>query len=222
MPRTRRDARGWTLIEALVAIALTAVLAAVVFSTWLTVHRVMQGRSSRSARAAAAAVALRRLAADLECACEPGEGTAFELRGGPGATPPLELHFFAFVAPDRDAGSRPPEVRELRYQVLRGDERDLRLVRIDRPATGPGADSAGKTNVLIERAVAFTVTVSDGTNWAPEWPPKGGNPFPAAARASLGWAGATGPATARVETVIHAGVPVKPRLERRSAPAAAP
>ncbi len=222
MPRTRRGARGWTLIEALVAVALTAVLAAVVFSTWLTMHRVMQGRSSRSARAAAAAVALRRLAADLECACEPGEGTAFELRGGPGTTPPLELHFFAFVAPDRDAGSRPPEVRELRYQVLRGDEQDLRLVRIDRPSTGPGADSAGTTNVLIERAVAFTVTVSDGTNWAPEWPPKGGNPFPAAARATLAWTGATGPATARVEAVIHAGVPVKPRLERRSAPAAAP
>lgn len=222
MPRVRRGARGWTLIEALVAVALTAVLAAVVFSTWLTVHRVMQGRSARSARAVAAAEALRRLATDLECACEPGEGTAFELQGGPGKTAPLDLHFFAFVTPDRGTGSRLPEVRELRYQTLRGDERDLRLVRIDRPSTGPGADSAGETNVLIGRAVAFAVSVSDGTNWAPEWPAKGGNPFPAAARATLAWAGATGPATARVETVIHAGVPVKPRLERRSAPAAVP
>lgn len=222
MPHARRGDRGWTLIEALVAVALTAVLAAVVFSTWLTVHRVMQGRSSRGARASAAAVALRRMAADLECACEPAEGTAFELQTGPAETPPLALHFFSFVAPDRDAGPRAPEVREVRYEALRGGEREMRVIRIDRPSAGPRSDSAGETNVLIERATALTIMVSDGTNWMPEWPPKGGGPFPAAVRASLAWTGAAGPATARVEAVIHAGVPVKSRLERRIAPAAAP
>jgi type II secretory pathway pseudopilin PulG len=216
----RRGAGGWTLIETLVAVALTAVLAAVVLSTWLTVHRVLKGRGARVAGPAAAAGALRRLAADLECACVPTDGLAFELKTDARSAVATDLRFFS-LADGLSDGARPPRgVADVRYQVVRAGEGRLNLVRIDRPAAGPGALSAGATNLLIDRAESVAVEVFDGTNWMSAWPVRGGQPLPRAARASIAYAGTAGAATARVQTVIQAGVPVAPRFERRLAPAA--
>ncbi len=219
-PFPRRGAGGWTLIETLIAVALTVVLAAVVLSTWLTVHRVLQGRGARVAGPAAAAGALRRLAADLECACVPADGIAFELKTAPRSAVAADLRFFSLADGSSD-GLRPsPGVIDVCYQVVRGDGERLALVRIDRPAAGPGAMSAGATNRLVDRAEAMTVEVFDGTNWLSAWPVRGGEPLPRAARASIAYAATAGAATARVQTVIQAGVPVTPRIERRLAPAA--
>ncbi len=216
----RGQRRGWTLIEALVAVALTVVLAAIVLSTSLTVHRVMKGRTVRHVRAAEAATALRRLAGDLEAAFEPSGDRPLELASGEKAAVTADLHFFAFPAAAPGMDGAGPDLYELRYQVRRMDDDAQSLVRIDRCAAGPGAMGSGTTNTLIGRAVSISMEVSDGTNWTAAWPLPGGPALPRSARASVAYAGAAGLATARVETVIQAGVPVSPRIERRLAPAA--
>jgi len=217
----RRPGGGWTLIETLVAVALTAVLAAVVLSTWMTVHRVLKGRGARVTRAVSVADALRRMATDLECACEPAAGTAFALKTDPRAAVGTALHFFSVAETPDVPGVGPQGMVELSYEVAREAAATPRLVRIRRPAAGPGAMGGGVTNALIVRAEAVTVEAFDGTNWLAVWPAPGGTPLPRAVRLAVVHAGASGPATTRVETVVQAGVPVRPRIERRAAPASA-
>jgi len=217
----RRPGGGWTLIETLVAVALTAVLAAVVLSTWMTVHRVLRGRGARVTRAASVADALRRMATDLECACEPASGPAFELQSDKRAAVGTALRFCSVAAATDGTDGGAPEMAELRYEVARDETAQPRMVRIRRPAAGPGAMGMGTTNALVARAEAISIEAFDGTNWLAAWPAPGGERLPRAVRISVAYGGASGPATARVETVVQAGVPVRPRIERRAAPASA-
>jgi len=217
-----RGGDGWTLIEALVAVALTFVLSVVIASTSFTVHRILRDRVRRAGAGATVREELLRLAADLERACEPAEGAAFTLETPDSGPLRMDLHFHAFLPAHDEPDLQWAEIRVVRLQALERETGDgIRLLRIERPIAGPEALGPGRTSEIPGRVEAFLVEVYDGTNWMNAWPLSGGAPLPSAARASLAYAGAHGPATAGVETVIQAGVPVKPRMERRLAPPSA-
>lgn len=219
----RRGGDGWTLIEALVAVALTAVLASVVASTSFAVHRILRDRERRAAQGVAVRAGLLRLAADLERACEPPDGTAFTLNDPSTDPAELDLQFYAYLPVPGESDLRWAHIRELRVLTIPRETGDgLRWLRIERPTTGPEALAGGRTSEIPGRVEALLVEVSDGTNWVSAWPAPEGASLPAAARARLAYRGATGMVTAGVETVIRAGAPVKPRLERRLAPSAGP
>jgi len=155
------SARGFTLLETLVALALTAIVLAALAGT------VRQAASARTAattagdRTATARTLLLRLTRELEAARAPAPG--------PGA--PLEA--FEVRAPERQDGWS-------RLRLVTGTADDLRavayavepdparagghvLVRADAPA---GAEDAPGQPVLDDVRI-FTVRCFDGTGWTP-------------------------------------------------------
>lgn len=209
---------GWTLVEAVVAVGLTAVVAVAVAAAAMSFRRAMAARAARRP-ALAAADWMRRLSADASAAVNPGEGHALELGEAPPAVVRLRLRAARAAVDDPAAGHDgiPADLEWTAWPHPNGN--GLLVVRIHRPISGPSALRPPVTNVVADPAAAFVVEVSDGTNWLHRWPDDSHRGLPAAVRATLAVAAGGGTATASVEAAVQAAVPVTSSVERRSEPA---
>ncbi len=205
--------RGWTLVEAVAAIGLTALLAAVILAVGVSVHRAVAGRLH--IRRAVPSDALLQFADDVAAAFDPCEGRALEL-ARPNYSEPPTLRMATLIPPA--APGEPHEVEEVSWVAL-STEGGWDLARVRRPLRGPGALLPPRTNVTLQGAAWVGIEACDGTNWMSVWPPEGRRDLPVALRMQVLPAG-TAAWTSSVEALIQAGAPVRPRLERRAVSAA--
>jgi type II secretion system protein J len=220
--------RGFTLVELLVAMAISTFVAAAALSVFLTITA-SQRRQTESRREDALQ-ALDVLRRDVACALP----TAFT------SAPPFALETAAgnpLADPD---GGRADLI--LTTGRLDDDATDLtRLhvwrVRYRRVSTGPhdattvltreavrldapGSEAGTETGILFRGVVSFDVSVLQGATWTNHWMPSSRQPLPKAVRMELGWTEAGTTVTAGAWTVLPAAQAF-PAKTKRAAPATA-
>lgn len=166
-----RRARGFTLYEMLIAVAMVGLLAAFAYQGFDQVTRATAQQDASNARLAAVQRSLQALANDLEQAqarpVREGYHGSVEpaLRGGGGAASPLEF---------TRAGWRNPvalnhgPMQRVAYGVVDGD-----LVRSVWRVLDRAPDSLSTQRVLLSGVSALEVAFLAGDGWGPDWPPPG-------------------------------------------------
>ncbi|MCX7820034.1 MAG: prepilin-type N-terminal cleavage/methylation domain-containing protein [Kiritimatiellae bacterium] len=211
-----RHQGGVTLIEAVVAVALTAVVVLLSAAVMLSVRRALAARPSSRAWLAADA-ALRAWGGDVESAFAPEGETSLRLEAKAADTGQPRLQLVRWGEPDAEGEAGPSE--EIVWRVAGQDRGETVWERIRRVRVGPGADSAPVTTRLVRGLVAVRIEATDGTNWWADWPPaldearREAPMLPAGMRVTLV------PARGQPQealAAIRAAIEVLPRIERRA------
>lgn len=212
MPARRR---GFTLVEAMLAVAIVVLISAALFAALHATHRAADTRDARQAGPAAALEALRGVATDLASAYDPMDSNnPMDLRQGEDSTrtggPPFRLSFKASLRPPDAADPRDFEIVDLRYECRVVEPGVTNLVRIARPAAGQPPDAPFSTGVLIRSSAAAAAQVWDGTNWASAWPPGAQARLPRGAKVTLWLPHGDGTWSGSVAVAIAAGTVIRP------------
>lgn len=221
-----RASRGFTLVELLIAVAASTLVAAAALSVFLTITS-SQRRQTESRRDEALQ-ALEVLRRDIACALPTAYTNApsFTLESSSGAPTGLtgEDHTdlkLTMGALDEDSTDLTRlRLWQVQYRrippgpghatpVLRRD-----AVRLDAPGLGRSAE----TGILFRGAASFAISVFDGATWTNRWTPSSRRPLPKAVRMELGWTEAATTMTAEAWTVIPAAQAF-PGPAQRGAPA---
>jgi prepilin-type N-terminal cleavage/methylation domain-containing protein len=159
----RRD--GFTLLETLVALALTAVVLSALYGAVARAALARERATSAAERVAAARTLLLRLASELEAATtlgQPGGDERFVVAPAPPDGPPWSALGFA-TRDGRRADA--DEVRLLSYRITpAGELRRREAMRFD-PAEAPESDGLA----VLDGVRIFRVRCFDGGAWRGEW-----------------------------------------------------
>lgn len=178
-PPSRRPA-GFTFVELLLALALSAVVAAILASLLHGLLVAGEGQSARARGPYAAKNALRQIIRDAACAFAPpgADLKPMELSTSPDpAQPEVRLAFYA-PAPAETAWRQAYDIHRVVFEVRRQPDGLRELHRIAAPCSGPFTNSP-TTNLLLSGR--FTLAIEAVTNEAThaEWPlPNAQPPFP--------------------------------------------
>jgi len=161
--------RGFTLLETLVALALTAVLLGTLSRSLAGAARSRSAAGAESDRISAARTVLLRLAAEIEAAV-PETGVAVDRELGED-WPRLRLTSLVRSDPDR---------RSISYEV---DRTTGALVRRERAAPAPDDDPPPEPLAVLSGVRRLAVRCFDGTEWRTHWD---ADALPRAVEISLG------------------------------------
>lgn len=215
-PSRRIAARGFTLVEVLIAMLIAGLILGVVYTLYHTVTMAVSGRKVRDDGLARAGRALEGLCADLSALfMAPSEDGAVRLGfSEAGDTNRSDLVFCALRLPGGETDSRWLESLQVRYRVEAEGGRPGVLLCETRPLAGPGAEAV-ETNALLEGVEVFRVSLFDGTEWRTEWSNTAEKIAPRSARIEL----ETGRERRafRTEVLIPAGSVFTSRLTRATA-----
>lgn len=187
----RRAPGGFTLLELLLAVSITGVIALVLFASLsLAFDMRRQGQRQLSDRGAARA-AVGMLADDLLAAPRPGgtiaEPWESEDETGRGARDADEL---AFVTAGETMPLDEPlaDLRRVRWQLEPDPALDDRyqLVRLVTPNLLAGTTPEPTRQVIARRVIALDLSFDDGSGWIDQWNSADqGNGLPRAVRITL-------------------------------------
>ncbi len=206
---------GMTLIETLVALVISVIVMAIVFTSLRTVHRVMSGQQGRSGRRSALRV-LNRLSRELSCAVAT-EGTnspTFQLtRAEDSASSRIEFctasHSTGF---DVEGGGF---IRKL-YCLEAGNSEFSKLVCRSWPIRGSGSLGTGVVERVVSGVRSFEVAVLDGDDWLETWEGKVKQPFPVAVRIGITVESVAGAVSNSVMILIPVSLEFHSSIERGS------
>ena len=224
--RARLRGGGFTLVELLIGLVITALVAAVLVALYGTATRTVFDQQARARGPHAAARALDQLADDLGRALLTVATTneLLVLTGGgtnqaPGVTASLS---FSTLDPIPEGDLPWSTGRRVAYRVEQEGALAGHLVRIHQPLSGPGSLDGAETNVLVRNVDLFTVELFDGSAWQAEWQGNVRDPRrPQLARVVIGspaWRGET--PTQRADLFIPSGLSVTSSLIRQGRSAA--
>lgn len=158
---------GFTLIEMLVAIALLATIAAMVFGSLITTNRVIEAGRDLSAREQAARRILRVMAEEISLSTQNGGFQWVGVNGTQEAQPADTLAFLA-----KNDGSGGPAARESdTIRVVYTREGD-RLIRFAKKNLYGLTDESLDQVELANRVKGFNIRYFDAQSraWLDEWP----------------------------------------------------
>ncbi len=219
--RAGRGGCGVTLIETVVAVALSAVVAVLCAAVALSVRRALESRwKVRGARIED--FALHLWAADVESAFAPEGGPPLRLDAQAADTGRPRLQFARWGEPEPSGTLG--IAQEVIWRMAEHAEAQGVWERISRARAGPGAEMAPVTTRVVSGLAAVRIEATDGTNWWSNWPPlRGGNEWDAAGlpkglRLTL----EVPPRAPRTAVAaIRAATEVRPTIERRGGAAPA-
>jgi prepilin-type N-terminal cleavage/methylation domain-containing protein len=177
--------RGFTLLETLAALAITALVLAALGGTVLGAARARARSADAADRTAAVRALLLRLAAELEAAHPPARRAPdlderFAVDAARPSHPWSSLRL-ATVAPDARGSGPATDVHSVTYGVAPDPAHPGSHALVRRTAVVPGG--AETTAVPVLRGVRrFTVRCFDGTRWRESWLP---GPLPRAVAVTL-------------------------------------
>jgi prepilin-type N-terminal cleavage/methylation domain-containing protein len=205
--------RGLTLVELLVALVISLLIAGVVFSTYRMVSVVASGQQARRQGSHAAAAALEQLRLDLFTAFLPAgdAACALTLQKPADEQGSSALSFCLVQRPAAPADPAFAEIWSIGYSLA--GERGL--IRSSRPAVGPASIQPAATNQLMGKATAFRVQLFDGISWREQWPAEEEQGKPQRARIEL----AAGDSRWEAEFLIPAGLVITSSIQRSAQPA---
>ncbi len=160
------DQKGFTLVEVLLAVALLATIAALVFASLLTTTRAIESARTAAAREQIARGILRVMADEFAVAV--GRATAPWMGlNGEVAGRPADTIAFLTIAPS-GTGATPKDTEFVRIVYAREGDRLLRLVR--RNLYGVTDESIEQV-ALVENVRSFNLRYYDalGRVWLDEW-----------------------------------------------------
>jgi type II secretory pathway component PulJ len=202
---------GLTLIELLLAITITVLLVAVVFSTYRTVQAVAVGQRQRVDTQQVPADAAELLQDDLMRLFDAGRPETRVVLTQ--ALDQASASFCTLALPAGEADLRWSRALRVEWRALT-DQGRLALGRSVQPLAGPGSLDPPVTNVVVADLARFGVSFYDGTNWSFAWPPSPSNAIPRAARLEILSARAATDQVWRLEVWIPAGSSFTSRLQR--------
>lgn len=223
--RMRAD-RGFTLVELMIAVAVSTLVVAAALSVFLTLTAAQKRQQdSRQAEGRQALDVLRR---DMACALPTAITDAPPFRldtpsRDPGAGVGSDL---ALTTAQYENGPADPahlQVWRVRYRLVPQGEADESTLALSREAVrleSAGGSGSVATTLLFRSAAGFEVAVPDRTGWTNRWSFSSRQPLPPLARAQLSWAQAGTTAVAVSSAVIPAAL--KFPAPTRARPAGAP
>lgn len=186
--RPRRPPLGFTLIELILAVSIALILLGLVFSLYHTLSRTVDDQRARLTGGTAMMHALEQLTRDLMSSMPvPGydEGgflleTEQAARGPSSHVAFCTARFRPANESPRDPADDPPDPREARdlrwfdivevtYSLEYAPRERGRLIRTERPLTGPAALEPARTNVLATGVDQFHVRVRHEDEWVDAW-----------------------------------------------------
>ena len=198
---------GFTLVEILVALALTVVVTALIFTTLAVTQRTRRSQSERVVCRVLAENALAQLARDLERAFvfPKNDATAFALQTGATASNAvLELAFARAALLPGESDLRWSEIARMSYRLTEAGPTHFALTCTSQPVAGPGALAPAVTNAVFQPLDSFSVLLFDGKEWKDTWVGSGTstNGAPRAARLTLTVSRGQARHTATTEVII--------------------
>jgi type II secretory pathway component PulJ len=154
--------RGVTLLETLLALALTALLLGTLSRSLAGAARSRSAAGAESDRISAARTVLLRLAAEIEAAV-PETGMAVDPGLGPDSTPHLRVTALVRSDPGTSPAS---DRRSISYEV---DRTAGVLVRRERAAPAPEDGPPPAPLAVLAGVRQFAVRCFDGTEWRTRW-----------------------------------------------------
>jgi len=176
--------RGSTLLEALVALAIAAVVLAALSGATVRARAARTAAVARSDRLGAGRSLLVRLAAELEAACRPGPGERFVLEPPADGAPPWSSLRFPTAARGPAAGWTPAgdtSVVSYRVDAVPGRPGVGTLVR--REALAPVPASEPPAVPMLAGVRALRMRCLDGGGWHSVWQ---GDELPRAVEIAIG------------------------------------
>lgn len=191
--------RGFTLIETIIAVCITAVVIAIFYSLIHTIMAVLNGQERRQAESLATVNSLNTLVRDLTCAVGLVSSNCAPLILDNTNT----FATLAYYTAVRANGDDPRwfNIEYVKVRVLFPDDAKRRiLVRESQPVIEGKGDGLVTTNILLKSPGHFSVEVLENQTWRNKWPIKLDQSCPQAARLSLSAANTA--ATYTVEAII--------------------
>jgi len=181
-------ARGFTLLETLIALAITALVLAALSGTALRAAAARARAREAAAGSAALRTLLLRLGAELEAA-HPAPAPAESLSIAPPApSHPWSSIRLVTVAPGASGPGPASDGHAVSYRVEPDPERVGRSVLVRREAVSLGTTETAGAPVL-GGVSAFGLRAFDGRTWQASWPP---GPLPRAVEVTIGVAEPSG------------------------------
>jgi len=160
-----------TLTEALVAVALLALVFSALWAAHRALHRTWAPGGSPHRQRARTLAELAELAAALQCAWDDGNPLRPPLRGGREDSGLLFLEFRA-LRPEGERGDlRYARPRGIRVEIRPVPDGTLEWIRTEQPAprAAPAPDET-KSVRLLGRSRSATLHFHDGRGWHDRWP----------------------------------------------------
>ncbi len=172
---------GLTLVEALIAVAIGAMVIAAFAFAHRSLRRALAVTMEREGRREEALAALAQWAEDLRCAGEDGAGGASALRAEAAPDGSWSLEFVALRAAPDNPDLRYARPRAIAYRLTPRVGGGFELSRSESPTPPRPSDEPPKA-VPIARFTYFRAEFLNGENWTDRWPPENGPRWPRAAR----------------------------------------
>lgn len=185
MTRKACDRRsGFTLVEALIAVAIAVIVVGLAWVLVGTVSRAVISHRERTDRRGMAGQALQRVQADLVSLFLSAEDPECFF------TVQAEPFFASFCTMKREEGLPPVAravPRQIQYRLEGMAPSGMALVRVESTLSGPVWHLTNRLALHVEE---WRLDVHDGLQWRATWPPSdGARERPRAARASIRLAG---------------------------------
>jgi len=162
--------RGSTLLEALVALAIAALVLAALSGATDRARSARAEATARADRLGAGRTVLLRLAAELESARRPGTGERFALEPPADGAPPWWSLSFPTAAHGPVAGSTPAaDTSVVSYRVERDVDRPGVGTLVRRETTAPVPASEAPPIPVLAGVRALRVRCLDSAGWHPAW-----------------------------------------------------
>ena len=188
----RNSARGFTLVELMLAILLLAIMMSIVYGVVVSTVTAAKRVEEITAASEVGPAILTRIRADLEAAFLPKEGDYFVGIKKPGAGNDRDR--VDFISSELSYGSendteepRFHSVNEVGYQVLDSQKHPGYGVLYRREDFFIDADplKGGRLTELYDRVRSFSLRYWDGKEWRPDWGSKAQKGLPKAVEIEL-------------------------------------
>lgn len=170
----RRQPRGFTLLELILAMAITCMLAMTLYATLRTAFKAQASAMSAVESLRSAQIALQLVGRDVSCALPPTgilAGPFYGIPQGSGTDPSDTVEFYAIATGVDDANdpTRADGIRRIDITIATAPDGTHCLIRrVQRNLTAL-EDFAPDEEILCRNVASLTCRYFDGTTWTDSW-----------------------------------------------------
>lgn len=179
---------GFTIVEILVAILITSIIAGIIYGSYMGGLRIIYGSQKEMERTTVARLLLDRISADLACAFLRPDREYLVFVGEDGSAEEMPADTLTFIASDNPRSERDaPEsdLCEVSYLLdPRGDDA-LYLLRREDSTLDEDPFSGGEARIVGEGIAGLDFEYCGEEGWAGSWDSRTDNALPKAVRVTL-------------------------------------
>ena len=164
-----RYGTGFTLLETMLAIAISFAVVALVYSVYHSVIQTLEGQQFRQNGPERATQALHVIRDDLSRAFAPEDDKVCQFRlGGSDKAPDRVLSFCTLRRNEQEEDLRWVSVVHVEYAAI-DSPKGLSLIAAEQPQAGPQALKPPLTNIVLETIASFSAQAWHSGKWVDVW-----------------------------------------------------